>query len=63
MIPYTFGINSLAFEGNVATFELYNTMKNKKKDFRKALGFGILIVTILYQMLGTIVYFTFAQFT
>jgi hypothetical protein len=34
-----------------------------KKDFPKAIGFAIALVTVLYQFTGIFLYQAFAQFT
>ena len=38
-------------------------MKNRKKDFIKALGIAIGFTSLIFKILGTIVYIAFAQYT
>ena len=61
-VPYFFGVVCFAFEGNCHTIENYVKMK-EKKDFPKAIGLAIALVTALYQFTGIFLYQAFAQFT
>ena len=47
-LAYFWGISLNAFEGSSQVLEVYNKMEFKKRDFFKALSFGICIVTLLY---------------
>ena len=62
-IPYFFGICCFAFEGNTVTLEIYRGMEHRRRDFNKALGFGLAAATGLFQLTGIFFYRAFAQYT
>lgn len=62
-LPYFFGICCFAFEGNTVTLEIYRGMEHRRRDFNKALGFGLAIATGLFQLTGIFFYRAFAQYT
>jgi hypothetical protein len=62
-LPYFYGIACYTFEGTPRTLEHYYAMKNREKDFTKALGTAIGICCYLQQFISIIVYHAYAQFT
>ena len=62
-VPYFFGICCFAFEGNTVTLEIYRGMEHRRRDFNKALGFGLAFATGLFQLTGIFFYRAFAQYT
>ena len=61
--PLFYGISCGAFEGTEQALEIYYSMKQRNRDFQIALGLALMILMSAYQMLGVVVYLSFAQFT
>jgi hypothetical protein len=58
-----YGISCSSFEGTEQSLEIYYAMKQRNKNFQIALGLALIILLCVYQMLGVVVYLSYAQFT
>ncbi|MFN9942915.1 MAG: hypothetical protein ACK56I_25955 [bacterium] len=59
-LPHFLGVWCYVFEGVGSTLEIYDSVKNRRTDYLRALGIGIGFTAVLYQVVGSLVYFAFA---
>jgi len=62
-VPFFWGVSCFGFQGQILTLDIYSSMANQRKEFNKALTFGLTLSTTLLMATGILTYHGFGQFT